>query len=171
SGSSGRIVSCAGMKTKRNGQRRRVELGRHIVADAEICGGQPTFKGTRIMVWIVLEQLDRGLTWAEIVREWDGRVSEDAMGGAIAIAALVGKLQRTNQRSKLRLPCRVELAARPRPVCRQNPEVPVLFALPPHNAIRNQTRPNPQQYHVRINYNRIGPQSPNQRRKRVRIAR
>ena len=46
---------------KRESTRRRIELGRHIVADPEICGGQPTFKGTRIMVWIVLEQLDDGL--------------------------------------------------------------------------------------------------------------
>ena len=49
------------MKTKMNGHRRRVELGRHIVADSKICGGQPTFKDTRIMVWLVLEQLEEGL--------------------------------------------------------------------------------------------------------------
>jgi uncharacterized protein (DUF433 family) len=79
------------MKGKQNGQRHRVELGRHIVADPEICGGQPTFKGTRIMVWIVLEQLDRGLTWQQIVREWDGKVPEEAIGEAVAIADLVVK--------------------------------------------------------------------------------
>ena len=75
------------MKAKTNQTSHRVELGRRIVADPKICGGQPTFKGTRIMVWIVLEQLDRGLTWAEITREWDGRVT----GEAIAIADLVVK--------------------------------------------------------------------------------
>jgi uncharacterized protein (DUF433 family) len=64
------------MKTKANGQRQRVELGRHIVADPGICGGRPTFKGTRIKVWIVLEQLEDGLSWQEIEREWEGRVSE-----------------------------------------------------------------------------------------------
>ena len=79
------------MKTKANGQRPRIELGRHIVADPEICGGQPTFKGTRIMVWIVLDQLERGLTWAEISREWDGRVTEEAIAEAIAIADFVVK--------------------------------------------------------------------------------
>jgi uncharacterized protein (DUF433 family) len=79
------------MKARENGQRRRIELGRHIVADSKVCGGQPTFKGTRIMVWIVLEQLDRGLTWQEIVHEWDGRVSEEAIGEAIAIADMVVK--------------------------------------------------------------------------------
>ena len=46
----GRIVWRIDMKTKANGHRTRVELGRHIVADSAICGGQPTFKCMRIMV-------------------------------------------------------------------------------------------------------------------------
>ena len=79
------------MKAKENGQHRRIELGRHIVADSEICGGQPTFKGTRIMVWLVLEELDRGMTWNEIVGEWRGKVSRAAISEAIAIADLVVK--------------------------------------------------------------------------------
>ena len=87
----GRIVWRIGMKAKANGHHTRVELGRHIVADSAICGGQPTFKGTRIMVWIVLEQLERGLTWAEVSREWNGRVGEEAIAEAIAIAPLVEK--------------------------------------------------------------------------------
>ena len=77
------------MKAKGTGLSRRIELGRHIIADPEICGGQPTFKGTRIMVWLVLEQLDEGLTWEEIQREWDGKVDGDAISEAIAIAPLV----------------------------------------------------------------------------------
>jgi uncharacterized protein (DUF433 family) len=85
------MMQGTGMKAIKDGPRKRIQLGRHIVADPEICGGQPTFKGTRIMVWIVLEQLDRGLTWQEVVREWDGRVSEEAIGEAIAIAGLVVK--------------------------------------------------------------------------------
>ena len=87
----GRIVWRIGMKTKANGHRTRVELGRHIVADSAICGGQPTFKGTRIMVWIVLEQLEEGLSWEKIESEWDGRVCADAIAEAIAIADLVVK--------------------------------------------------------------------------------
>jgi uncharacterized protein (DUF433 family) len=86
-----RIVHDIGMKTKANGHRTRVELGRHVVADSAICGGQPTFKGTRIMVWIVLEQLEDGLTWAEIAREWDDKVGDEAIAEAIAIADLVVK--------------------------------------------------------------------------------
>jgi uncharacterized protein (DUF433 family) len=79
------------MKAKSNGHHTRIELGRHIVADSAICGGQPTFKGTRIMVWIVLEQLERGLTWTAVSREWDGRVGDEAIAEAIAIADLVVK--------------------------------------------------------------------------------
>lgn len=79
------------MKAKTPVPPHRIELGRHVVADSKICGGQPAFKGTRIMVWIVLEQLERGLTWAEITREWNGRVTGEAIAEAIAIADLVVK--------------------------------------------------------------------------------
>jgi uncharacterized protein (DUF433 family) len=79
------------MKAKSNGQPHRIELGRHIVADPAICHGQPTFKGTRIMVWIVLEQLEEGLTWGKIRKEWDGKVTDAAISEAIAIAPLVVK--------------------------------------------------------------------------------
>ena len=43
------------------------------------------------MVWIVLEQLEDGLTWGEIEREWDGKVTNEAIAEAIAIASLVVK--------------------------------------------------------------------------------
>jgi uncharacterized protein (DUF433 family) len=79
------------MKTKANGMAKRVELGEFIVADSRICGGQPTFKGTRIMVWIVLEQIEDGMTWDEIVREWRGKVPKEAIAEAIAIADVVVK--------------------------------------------------------------------------------
>jgi uncharacterized protein (DUF433 family) len=79
------------MKAMASENRRRIELGRHIVSDSRICGGQPTFKGTRIMVWIVLEQIEDGLSWQEIMKEWDGRVCEEAIAEAVAIADLVVK--------------------------------------------------------------------------------
>src|SRR2546422_8212304 len=47
-----------------------VELGEHIVADPEICHGKPAFKGTRIMVWQVLDALARGESSEEIVAAW-----------------------------------------------------------------------------------------------------
>ena len=84
-----RIVQRTGMKAKAT--RIRIELGRHIVADPETCGGQPTFTDSRIMVWIILDQIDRGMTWDEIVGQWRGKVCKEAIAEAIAIAPLVEK--------------------------------------------------------------------------------
>lgn len=39
---------------------RRVLISDYIVADPEICHGKPTFKGTRIMVWQILDLLEAG---------------------------------------------------------------------------------------------------------------
>ncbi len=64
----------------------RVELGRYIVADPEICHGKPTFKGTRIMVWQVLDALARGESADEIVAAWDGKVSKSAIGETVRLA-------------------------------------------------------------------------------------
>jgi uncharacterized protein (DUF433 family) len=36
-------------------------IGRFIVTDPDICHGQPTFRGTRILVAHVLEQIAEGL--------------------------------------------------------------------------------------------------------------
>ena len=35
-----------------------VELGKYIVADPRICHGKPTFNGSRVMVWQVLDHPD-----------------------------------------------------------------------------------------------------------------
>ena len=44
-------------------RRTRKELGRYIVADPDICHGQPTFTGTRIMVKSVLFCVAQGKDW------------------------------------------------------------------------------------------------------------
>jgi len=62
------------------------EFGKHIVADPRICHGQWTFRGTRIMVWIVLEQISEAMDWDEIVREWDGKVPKEAFAEAVLLA-------------------------------------------------------------------------------------
>ena len=67
-------------------QPKRIELGQHIVADPEICHGKPTFKGTRIMVWQVLDALARGESTEEIVAAWDGKVSREAIGETVRLA-------------------------------------------------------------------------------------
>jgi uncharacterized protein (DUF433 family) len=68
-------------------------LGRYIVADSEICGGKPTFRGTRILVADVLGQVARGMDWETIVEEWRGAVSTEAIAEAVRLAreALVSR--------------------------------------------------------------------------------
>ncbi len=45
---------------------RRILVNKYIVADPTICHGKPTFAGTRIMVWQVLEMLAAGETQENI---------------------------------------------------------------------------------------------------------
>lgn len=63
------------------------ELGKYIVADPRICHGQPTFRGTRILVKTVLAQVARGEDWASIKDNWDGRVNPEAISEAILLAS------------------------------------------------------------------------------------
>jgi uncharacterized protein (DUF433 family) len=58
-------------------------LGRYIVYDPEICHGKPTFRGTRIMVWQVLEMVAEGKTWDTIIEEWEGALSKEAITEAL----------------------------------------------------------------------------------------
>ena len=65
---------------------RRKLLGRHIVADPEICHGRPTFVGTRIMVAQVLKQVAKGMPWDAITAEWRGTVAKDVIAEAVELA-------------------------------------------------------------------------------------
>ena len=46
----------------------------YIESDPEVCGGQWVIKDTRIMIWIIRDQLRRGMTPESIVGEWRGKV-------------------------------------------------------------------------------------------------
>jgi uncharacterized protein (DUF433 family) len=63
-------------------------IGRYIVTDPEICHGKPTFRGTRIMVWQVLEQVANGMARETIEEEWRGKVTKDAIAEAVRLASL-----------------------------------------------------------------------------------
>lgn len=60
-------------------------IGRFVVSDPAICHGQTTFRGTRILVADVLEQVAAGLAWETIVEEWRGDLSTDAIGEAVRL--------------------------------------------------------------------------------------
>jgi uncharacterized protein (DUF433 family) len=75
------------MKTKVNGVEKRMELGKHIVADPKICHGKPTFKGSRVMVWQVLDQVADGMPWEQISWAWRGKVPYEAIAEAVRLAS------------------------------------------------------------------------------------
>jgi len=62
-------------------------IGRYIVADPKICHGKPTFRGTRVLVADVLEQVAAGMDWESIIDDWNGSISKDAIGEAVQLAS------------------------------------------------------------------------------------
>lgn len=61
-------------------------IGRHIVSDPRICHGKPTFRGTRILVADVLDQVAGGLAWETIIEEWHGSITREAIAEAVQLA-------------------------------------------------------------------------------------
>ena len=74
------------MKTKANGKTQLMELGEYIVANPLICHGKPTIKGTRIMVWQILDELAHGMSPAQIVKAWGGKISRQAIAECVGLA-------------------------------------------------------------------------------------
>ncbi len=63
------------------------EAMRHqLRRDPKVCHGQPTFRGTRILVADVLEQVASGMAWESIIEEWRGGVSAGAIAEAVRTA-------------------------------------------------------------------------------------
>ena len=61
-------------------------MGRYVVTDPEICHGKPIFRGTRILVADVLEQVADGLAWETIIEEWRGSISHEAIAEAVRLS-------------------------------------------------------------------------------------
>jgi uncharacterized protein (DUF433 family) len=73
----------------------RIEINKYIVIDSEICGGKLTFKGTRLMVWQVLEMLSGGETVEEILEDYPS-LNKEHIKAALEYAARVtekGKIE------------------------------------------------------------------------------
>ncbi len=79
--------------------RKRKELGQYIVADPEICHGQLTFKGTRILVKSVLSYVAHGKDWDWISQEYFGKVSCEAIAEAVSLAS-EALLEKTDNRRR-----------------------------------------------------------------------
>ena len=64
----------------------RKSLGRYVVVDSDICHGQPTFRGTRVLVKDVIDQVAQGMDWRTIKDQWRGAVSSAAIAEAVRLA-------------------------------------------------------------------------------------
>ena len=62
------------------------EFGKYLVADAQICHGKLTFRGTRVFVSDVLDQVASGMNWDAIIEEWHGSIGRDAIAEAVRFA-------------------------------------------------------------------------------------
>jgi uncharacterized protein (DUF433 family) len=63
------------------------EYGQYIVADPKICHGKLTFRGTRIFVSDVLDNVAEGREWDDIIRNWHGSITREAIADAIRYAS------------------------------------------------------------------------------------
>jgi len=68
----------------------RIEINDYIVADPKICHGKPTFKGTRVMVWQVLELLEAGQTAKQIQEDFPD-ITEKHVKAALHYASSLTK--------------------------------------------------------------------------------
>ena len=67
----------------------RIEFGKYIGIDDEICHGKPTFKGTRILVSDIVELLAAGVRVEEIVRDYYPSLNEEMVKEALDWAAKI----------------------------------------------------------------------------------
>ena len=63
-------------------------IDQYISVDPNVCHGKPCFKGTRIMVYLILEMLEAGATAAEI-REAYPHLTPEHVKAALHYAARV----------------------------------------------------------------------------------
>ena len=61
----------------------RVEIGKYIVIDSEICHGKPTFKGTRILVSDIIELIGSGVSIEEILRDYYPSLTKEMIQEAL----------------------------------------------------------------------------------------
>ena len=69
----------------------RIQINRHVIADSKICGGTLTFKGTRIMVWQILELLAASITWEKITKDYFPALTKNHIKAALGYAANIAK--------------------------------------------------------------------------------
>jgi uncharacterized protein (DUF433 family) len=61
-------------------------LGDFIVMHPGICHGQPTYTGSRVMVWQVLQGIEHQETWDMMEEDWPGTVTKPAIAESVRLA-------------------------------------------------------------------------------------
>ena len=61
-------------------------VSRHVVKDPKICHGNAVFRGTRVLVADVLDQVANGMDWEAIIEQWHGSVTKEAIADALRLA-------------------------------------------------------------------------------------
>ena len=67
------------------------EVCKHIVSNREIMDGLPTFKGTRIPVYIILDYLAEGYSPEEILKDYPS-LNKDTIRAALKFANLLSSI-------------------------------------------------------------------------------
>ncbi len=66
-----------------------MKINDFIVADSNVCEGKPVFKGTRIMVWQVLELLGAGISLDEILKDYFPQLKREAILSVLNYASKI----------------------------------------------------------------------------------
>jgi len=62
-----------------------------IVINSNICHGKPVIRGTRIMLWQILDLLEDGLTFDEIITNYFPQLAKEDIKACIEYANLLVK--------------------------------------------------------------------------------
>lgn len=57
-----------------------------ITVDIKVCHGKPVIRGTRIMVWQILDLLEDGLTFDEIIAKYFPQLSNEDIKACVEYA-------------------------------------------------------------------------------------
>ena len=71
-----------------------INIANYITVHPRVCHGKPCFKGTRIMVYLVLELLEAGIPQEEIIRRYYPQLTHKHIEAALHYA---GELFKTRE--------------------------------------------------------------------------
>jgi uncharacterized protein (DUF433 family) len=63
----------------------RLEIGKHLAVDSRVCAGRVFFKGTRILVFDILQLAEAGYRPETIARQYRGIIKAEAVREALAL--------------------------------------------------------------------------------------